>query len=337
MTSFTADLSSRQSGADLLVHLARSRASGVLSCGIPAQQLLLQEGRPEGGTDTSGAPVRDRLGTRLLVHQVAASTTGVAMFAAGPVTASIDPRLDALGEMALALLKQWPVGHVVALLEARSAAAVSPTASFAPIVDVIASLGGIALAPPSQGAPLSMLLTQSDERTQRSWAALLVLGGLHASGWGLRLLPVVGDLDPKVAQEVEGLLRRGVSLIRRGQAAAAEPVLRQAVQLDAGSALGWAFWGYALYSIQGPEQMPQARAYVERALKLQPRLAEAHEVLGRLLMACGEPEQAKLELQQSVALNPANNFAAEVLVALDKQDSEPTQKARSFLNKILRR
>ncbi len=337
MTSFTTDLSPSQSGADILVHLAHSRASGVLSCGTPAQQLLLHEGRPEGGTDPNGAAVGDRLGTRLLVHHVAATSTGAAMFAAGPTAATISPRLDTLGEIALALVKQWPAAHVSRLLEARRGAAVSPTANFAPIIAVIASLGGIGLAPPSQGAPLSTLVAQSDERTQRSWAALLVLGGLHASGWGLRLLPMVGELDPKVAHEVEGLLRRGVSLIRRGQANAAEPVLRQAVQLDAASAMGWAFWGYALFCVQGPGQMLQARAYVDRALQLQPRLAEAHEVLGRLLMASGEPEQAKLELQQSVALNPANNFAAEVLVTLDQRASEPTQKARTFFNKILRR
>jgi len=70
------------------------------------------------------------------------------------------------------------------------------------------------------------------------------------------------------------------------------------------------------------EKLLQAKRYdkalesVERCLELDPTLAEAHVLLGRILAAQGKPDQARQAFEKALQLDPANRGAGEELKTL---------------------
>jgi curved DNA-binding protein CbpA len=105
--------------------------------------------------------------------------------------------------------------------------------------------------------------------------------------------------------EAEGLFHRAEGLIRRGQAAQAEPMLRKAVAANRGEGEYWAYLGYAVFCVQGAAGRAEAKKCFDEALRLSPKLDVTYEFMGRVSHTLGEAE-AQGHLQKALALNPKN-------------------------------
>jgi curved DNA-binding protein CbpA len=136
--------------------------------------------------------------------------------------------------------------------------------------------------------------------------------------------------DVKVILEAEGLFHRAQSLVRRGQAAAAAPLLRQAIELNPGEAEFWAYLGFAVYSAQGKAGVVEAREAITRALQMSAKLDVAHEFLGRMARSEGQMDEARRELRAALEINPRNVDAQRELRLVNlrssKAKSEPSGK-----------
>jgi len=100
--------------------------------------------------------------------------------------------------------------------------------------------------------------------------------------------------------------KRGIGLLQ------AQEYLNQAIALDSGFARAYATLASVLmvtpyYTPQpiGP-LIPRARAAAERAVALDPKLAEAHAALGHVHTEAFEWKEADREMQRAVELNPRN-------------------------------
>ena len=100
--------------------------------------------------------------------------------------------------------------------------------------------------------------------------------------------------------------KRGIGLLQ------AQEYLNQAIALDSSFARAYAMLASVLmvtpyYTPQpiGP-LIPRARAAAERAVTLDPKLADAHAALGHVLCEAFEWKAAERELRQALALNPRN-------------------------------
>lgn len=100
----------------------------------------------------------------------------------------------------------------------------------------------------------------------------------------------------------ETLYRKGEVLLRKGSFDEALRFLRPAAELAADDAAYRSALGWALYKKQPPEP-DAARAELERAIALDPRLAAAHLRLGSVLRALGKEEQAALHLARAHELD----------------------------------
>jgi len=142
--------------------------------------------------------------------------------------------------------------------------------------------------------------------------------------------------DPKVIMRAEKLFRKAQTLVRRGNPAAAEPLLRDAITLNKGEADFWVYFGYALYCAKGKEAIGEAREAIQKGLKMNPKLDAGHEFLGRIARVEGELAQAKAELREALELNPDNIDAARELRFLGMRAEKEGGKG-TVLGKIFRR
>jgi curved DNA-binding protein CbpA len=122
--------------------------------------------------------------------------------------------------------------------------------------------------------------------------------------------------DPNAVVEAEGLFHRAEGLVRRGQAAAAEPLLRKATQANRGEAEYWAYLGFATFSVRGAAGRDEAKKCFEEALRLKPDLDVTYEFMGRVAHGCGEAG-AQAHLERALALNPKNVAAQRELRLLN--------------------
>jgi serine/threonine-protein kinase len=103
---------------------------------------------------------------------------------------------------------------------------------------------------------------------------------------------------------LQGYRKRGAALVP------AEHYLSQAIARDPGFARAYALLASVLLvepyfiSIPPGEVLPRARAAAERAVALNPGLAEAHQALGHVHTESFEWGAAEVELRQAVALDP---------------------------------
>ena len=169
------------------------------------------------------------------------------------------------------------------------------------------------------------ILSNAEERKTYDWILERQAAGLPT--------------DPRVVMEAEGLFRRGETLIRRGQAAAAEPLLRQAVQMNKGEAEFWAYLGFAVYCVQGNPGLVEAREHLDRAKKMAEKLDVVHEFLGRIAHSEGEKGKATFHLEQALEMNPRNAFAERELRLLNmRQEQEKNAgKDKGLLDRLLKR
>ncbi|MEE8409887.1 MAG: DnaJ domain-containing protein [Myxococcota bacterium] len=112
--------------------------------------------------------------------------------------------------------------------------------------------------------------------------------------------------DVNIILEADGLFRRAQGMVRRGQAAGAEPLLRQAVEMNKGEAEFWVYFGFAVYSAKGKEGLEEARQAISKGLEMNEKLDCAHEFLGRIAHVEGMIQDAKRELNKAINLNPKN-------------------------------
>jgi curved DNA-binding protein CbpA len=168
------------------------------------------------------------------------------------------------------------------------------------------------------------VLTSPEERKTYDWV-------LERQAQGL-------PTDPKVVMEAEGLFRRGETLVRRGQVAQAEPLLKQAITLNKGEAEYWAYHGFALYGAKGAEAVAEARAELQKCIAMNAKLDAPHEFLGRLAHSEGEHGAAKKHLLKAIELNPKNTHAERELRLLNMRQEQAGKPAKTgLLDKLLKR
>lgn len=116
--------------------------------------------------------------------------------------------------------------------------------------------------------------------------------------------------DVNVILEAEGLFVKGKSLVRRGQAANAEPLLRKAVEMNPGEAEFWSYCGFAIYSANGKAGLAEAQEKLKKALEMNPKLDSAYEFMGKIARVEGDAAAAERHFKKCLSLN-AKNVEAE--------------------------
>jgi TolB-like protein/DNA-binding winged helix-turn-helix (wHTH) protein/tetratricopeptide (TPR) repeat protein len=130
--------------------------------------------------------------------------------------------------------------------------------------------------------------------------------------------------------EAYGLLLQGRFLGRRNNQQDRErsiDLYRRAIEIDPTYALAWAWLstGYTVQVLSGwsppAPGYAHAREAAQRAIDLQPNLADGHSALGHVLEACDwDWAEAKKEYQRALALDPRNVRALNLIghVAMDE-------------------
>lgn len=149
--------------------------------------------------------------------------------------------------------------------------------------------------------------------------------------------------DPNVVLEAEGLFHKAEGLVRRGQAAAAEPLLRKAVEMNKGEAEFWAFLGFAIFSAKGAPGAEEALGCINKSLAMSATLDAAHEFLGRIAHIQGDIDAARQHFRTCIELNPKNRDAEREMRLLSlreeqaKAEKKQGAKDTSILGRFLKR
>jgi curved DNA-binding protein CbpA len=137
--------------------------------------------------------------------------------------------------------------------------------------------------------------------------------------------------DVNVVMEAEGLFRKAKMFVLRGQAAAAEPLLAQAIAMNKGEAEFFVYHGYALFAANGADAIAEARKQISKGLEMNPKLDSAHELLGKIARVEGNFPLAIKHLKQAIAMNPKNSEAERELRFIQtRQQKEKTAPAGLF-------
>ncbi len=146
---------------------------------------------------------------------------------------------------------------------------------------------------------------------------------LRAEGlWGLdRYKEALQSFDTALAQPGARPLYRvrlGLLFHERFNDTEAVASFQQALKEDSGNAQ--AYLGLALVSSEGFDA--HAKEYVAKAIALDPKLPEAHELAANLALEDAKPEQAVVEADKAIALSPdaLDAFAIHAAVALLKDE-----------------
>jgi tetratricopeptide (TPR) repeat protein len=134
-------------------------------------------------------------------------------------------------------------------------------------------------------------------------------------------------VDPLGAEQA---FREGRALLDAGQPRRALAPLRQAVQLRPDQAAYHAWLGATLYEVEGEAALPEAQDRLEHAVAVDPDSAEAHGLLGKLLVAVREPARARGHLERALALRPEQAELIEQLALLYIDADEPAQAERLY-------
>ncbi|MBN1961593.1 MAG: DnaJ domain-containing protein, partial [Deltaproteobacteria bacterium] len=142
--------------------------------------------------------------------------------------------------------------------------------------------------------------------------------------------------DPGEIFEAETLFTKAQTLIRRGQAAQAYPLLLKAVELNRGEAEFWVYLGYALYCAKGSEAAQQAQEHIKQGLKIRERQDIAYDFLGRIARVEGHSEEARKYFIKALELNPNNPDAARELRLIHMRTGKYGQPQSGFGGLIAR-
>lgn len=131
--------------------------------------------------------------------------------------------------------------------------------------------------------------------------------------------------DVGVILEAEAMFKRAQGMVRRGDAKLAEPLLRQAVELNKGEAEFWIYYGYAIYAARGKEAVVEARAKIKQGLEMKAQSDVAYEFLGKIARTENELDVARRHLDKALELNPKNAEAERELRFVTMRTSRAKQ------------
>lgn len=120
--------------------------------------------------------------------------------------------------------------------------------------------------------------------------------------------PAGADALPQAA----ALRAQGNQWLGQGQLANAVQCYQQACELAPGDPLAWVNLGYARLELGELEAADQALAH---AIERDPKVADAHFLLAQLRLRQRRPAEALAPLRMALALNPAFDVAAQLLVS----------------------
>ncbi len=127
--------------------------------------------------------------------------------------------------------------------------------------------------------------------------------------------------EPAVILQAESNFRRAETLVRRGQAASALPLLEEAVKLNKGEAEFWVYLGFALYSAKGSAALEEAQAHIQKGLKLRDTLDVAQEFLGKIARVENQLDAAMKHFRRALEMNPKNKEAERELRLLSTRST----------------
>ncbi len=109
-----------------------------------------------------------------------------------------------------------------------------------------------------------------------------------------------------------------------------------AVRARPDQALYHAYLGWADFVAKGPSRLEEARERLHHALALDPDLAEAHAMLGRLAATENDARTARRHLEQSLAIDPEQADALDLLLEAYSRLPEPDPRgAERFLRSLV--
>ncbi len=109
---------------------------------------------------------------------------------------------------------------------------------------------------------------------------------------------------PVAEDPTSNLLDRAETLLSKGEAAGAKPLLEQATQKNPKSYQAWYDLGYAEQALNEREQ---AIAAYHKSLDINPKVFEANLNLGMMLAAAGQKDEAVKYLKHATELQPASH------------------------------
>ena len=131
-----------------------------------------------------------------------------------------------------------------------------------------------------------------------------LLCGLVASGFSQDTGRSVRHHPAPVAEDLaSNLLDQAETLLTKGDAAGAKPLLEQATQENPKSYQAWYDLGYAEQSLN---ERDQAIAAYRKSLEINPKVFEANLNLGMLLASTGQKDEAVRYLKAATELQPAS-------------------------------
>lgn len=213
-------LSPRQYGAEYLVGVASSRRCGILRWedGPNAAAILFVSGRPQRFINASGEETDDREIVVSALRAVALAASGNCSFEEMSLSDVADReslRIDTLGEVLVAVIREMKTMHLDSLWDARIRQVVEPTPVFERLAKAVSRLSGEHVERPQHELPVGSLISGVSIELQRTWAALLLMGGFSVledlssrrsnviSGPAIPEAPVVHDTVDTTMEESE--------------------------------------------------------------------------------------------------------------------------------------
>ena len=177
-------LSPRLYGAEVLVRVAKTRATGILRWrgGRKNAQLLFVSGRPQRFLNDDGVEVEEREVVVSGLRAVATANTGICEFEGMDLSQVADReslRIDTLGEVMFAIIRELEGVHLDSFWDARMRQVVEADPLFERLAKAVERIGGQELARPAQKLPAGSLISGASQDAQRAWAALLMMGALN--------------------------------------------------------------------------------------------------------------------------------------------------------------
>jgi len=192
-------LSPRLYGAEILVKVAGSRRCGILRWrdGRNAADLLFVSGRPQRFIDEDAQEIDERETVVSALRTVALASTGTCSFEEMDLSTVADReslRIDTLGEVLVAVVREMKSMHLDSLWDARIRQVVQPTAVFERLAMAVSRVSGEHVERPQYKLPVGSLISGVSIELQRTWAALLMMGGFE----------VLEDLSSRTKQMLSG-------------------------------------------------------------------------------------------------------------------------------------
>ncbi|MDP7040074.1 MAG: DnaJ domain-containing protein [Myxococcota bacterium] len=132
--------------------------------------------------------------------------------------------------------------------------------------------------------------------------------------------------DPADVLEAEAIFRRAQGMVRRGQVAPAEPLLRKAVELNRSDAEFWAYLGFCVYALKGQSGLREAREILVKSLKINKKCEAGYEFLGRVAASQKEYVDARKLLAKALDINPQNVDAQRELRLMSMREEKELSK-----------